>query len=195
MAVGADHHAARERVLLEHDLVDDAGAGLPEADAVLGRNRFEEVVDLGVDVVGDSEVDATFTLGLDEMVAVDCRRHGDLGQAGGHELEQRHLGGGVLHGDAIGIEIRVAATALELLILRIAEMVHENLLGERERATQTGAAQLDTLGEAAVDGVDQFDRGGGGNGHGGTSRKSADTNRCPNGVGVRVYGNRNGPEM
>ena len=40
VAVGADHHPAREGVLLEHDLVDDAAARLPEADAVLGRHRL-----------------------------------------------------------------------------------------------------------------------------------------------------------
>ena len=33
--VGADHHAAGERVVLQDDLVDDAAAGSPEADAVL----------------------------------------------------------------------------------------------------------------------------------------------------------------
>ena len=36
--VGADHHAAGERVVLEHDLVDDPAARLPEADAVLRRH-------------------------------------------------------------------------------------------------------------------------------------------------------------
>ena len=34
VGVGADHHAAGERVVLEHDLVDDPAARLPEADAV-----------------------------------------------------------------------------------------------------------------------------------------------------------------
>ena len=46
--VGADHQPAGERVVLEHDLVDDARARLPEADAVLRRDRCEEVVDLRV---------------------------------------------------------------------------------------------------------------------------------------------------
>ena len=35
------------------------------------------------------------------------------GEAGGHELQQRHLGGGVLHGDAVGVEVVVAAAPLE----------------------------------------------------------------------------------
>ena len=38
--------AAREGVVLQHDLVDDARARLPEADAVLARGRAQEVVDL-----------------------------------------------------------------------------------------------------------------------------------------------------
>ena len=38
VAVGADHHPAGEGVVLQHDLVDDAAARLPEADAVLGRH-------------------------------------------------------------------------------------------------------------------------------------------------------------
>src|SRR5207244_8517407 len=37
VAVGADHHPAGERVLLEHDLVDDARPRLPEADPEIGR--------------------------------------------------------------------------------------------------------------------------------------------------------------
>ena len=46
VAVGADHHPAGERVLLEHDLVDDPRARLPEADAVLRTHGAQELVDL-----------------------------------------------------------------------------------------------------------------------------------------------------
>jgi len=42
--VGADHQQAGERVVLQNDLVDDARAGLPEADAVLGAGRRQKVV-------------------------------------------------------------------------------------------------------------------------------------------------------
>jgi hypothetical protein len=78
VAVGADHHAAGEGVVLEHHLVDDAGARLPEADAVLGRHDSRksytsalfssvgQVLDLGAD------------LGLDEVVAVHGGGHGHL---------------------------------------------------------------------------------------------------------------------
>ena len=92
-----------------------------------------------------------FSLGLDEVVAVHGGGHGHLGEAGGHELQQRHLGGGVLHGDAVGVEVGVAAAPLELLALRVAEVVDEDLLGEGERPAEALAAEGGALGEAAVD--------------------------------------------
>ena len=79
------------------------------------------------------------------------RGHGDLGQAGGHELEQRHLGGGVLHGDPVGIEVGVAAAPLELLALGVAEVVDQDLLGEGQRAARALTAEGDALGQAGVD--------------------------------------------
>ena len=86
VAVGADHHAARERVLLEHDLVDDARAGAPEADAVLGGDRLEKVVHLLVALLGGEEVGLRADLGLNEVVAVNGGRHGHLREPSGHEL-------------------------------------------------------------------------------------------------------------
>ena len=112
VAVGADHHPAGERVLLEHDLVDDPRAGLPEADAVLRRHRAQELVDLGVGVERRLEVDVGADVRLDEVVAVHGRGHRDLRQAGGHELEQRHLRGGVLHRDAVGAVVGVVDAAI-----------------------------------------------------------------------------------
>ena len=97
---------AGEGVLLEDDLVDDPRARLPEPDAVPGRHGAQEVVDLLVGLLGHAEVDRGADLGLDQVVAVDRRRHPHLGQAGGHELEERHLGGGVLHGHPVGAAAR-----------------------------------------------------------------------------------------
>ncbi len=141
VAVGADHHPAGERVVLEHDLVDDPAARLPEADAVLGRDRAEEVVDLGVGVLGDLEVLDRPDLGLDQVVAVDGGGHRDLGQAGGHELEQRHLRGGVLHGDAVGVEVGVGAAPLGAGRLGVAEVVEQDLLGEGQRLARPAPAR------------------------------------------------------
>ena len=80
------------------------------ADTVL-----QEVVDLAVGVDGDLQVLRGADLGLDQVVAVDRRGHRGLVEAGGHELEQRHLRGGVLHGDPVGVEVGVGSGPLELL--------------------------------------------------------------------------------
>ena len=63
MAVGADHHAAGNRVVLEHNLVNDAAAWTPETDAVFCRNRTQEVVDLFV-VVDRAVVEDCLNLAL-----------------------------------------------------------------------------------------------------------------------------------
>jgi hypothetical protein len=145
--------------------VDDPRARLPEADAVAGRDRAEELVDLAVDVEGELEIDVGAGLGQDQVVAVDRGRHGGLVEPGGHELEQRHLGGGVLHGDAVGVEVGVADAPVEPGALRFAQVVEEHLLGEGQRSTEALAAEGGAFAEPAVDGVDELDRGGGGDGH------------------------------
>ncbi len=50
---------------------------------------------------------------------MDGGGHHDLVEAGDQELEGDDLGQGVLEGDAVGIEVGVAAPALELLAVRI----------------------------------------------------------------------------
>ena len=162
VAVGADHHPAGEGVVLEDDLVDDARAGPPEADPVLRRHGTEEVVDLLVGVDRHAEVDRRADLRLDQVVAVDRRRDRRLRQPGGHELQQRHLGGGILHGDAVGVEVVVAGAALDLLVGGIGEVVDQDLLGERERPAEPLTTQRDPLGEAGIDALDEGDRRGGG---------------------------------
>ena len=92
------------------------------------------------------------------------RRRGDLGEAGGHELQQRHLGGGVLHGDAVGVEVGVALAAHEVLALRVEEVVQEDLLGEREWPAEALAADGGPLGKRGVDALDELDGGGGADG-------------------------------
>ena len=169
VAVGADHHPAGEGVVLEHDLVDDARARLPEADAVAGRHRPEELVDLAVDVEGELEVEVGAGLGQDQVVAVDGARHRRLVEAGGHELQQRHLGGGVLHGDPVRVEVGVADAAVEPGVAGRAQVVEQDLLGEGERPAEALAAEGDPFGEPAVHAVDELDRGGRGDGHGGDS--------------------------
>ena len=117
------------------------GARLPEADPVLRRHALQEVVDLGVRVDGDAEVDLRADLRLDQVVTVHGRRDSHGRQARGHELQQRHLRGRVLHGHAVGIEVGVAAPPFEPGGLCISQMVDEDLLGQGERVIEALAGR------------------------------------------------------
>src|SRR5690606_18952211 len=95
---------------------------------------------------------------LNEMITVRGGGDLDFGQAGGHELKPRHLGGRVLHGDAVGAQIDVAVAPLEFLIGGV-EVVHQDLFGKGQSAAETGAGGGDAFVQMAVDVVNQLDRG------------------------------------
>ena len=76
--------------------MNDSGARFPEADAVLGSGRGQEVVDLLVEVLGPVQILLALNLGLDQVVAVDGGGHRHLGETRRDELEHGHLGSGVL---------------------------------------------------------------------------------------------------
>jgi len=56
-------------------------ARFPEAESVLGARTAQELVDLGVDVLGAGQILLAALLGLDQVVAVDGGRDLDLWQA------------------------------------------------------------------------------------------------------------------
>lgn len=130
--VGTDHKTTGESVVLEDDLVNDTRAGLPETDVVLGARGAKEVIDLLVDVVGASQILLATNLGLNQVVAVDGGGSGDAGHAGAHELEEGHLGGGILASNTVGTELEVAGATLDLLTVRVVQVRVENLLSEGE---------------------------------------------------------------
>ena len=161
VAIGADHHPAGKGVLLEHDLVDDAGARLPEADAVLRRHGSEELVHLGVHVERTPQVDVGTDARLDEMVAVHGGRHLHARQAGGHELEQRHLRGGVLHGHAVGPVVGIVDRPFDADGGGVVGMGEQHLLGERQGTAEPAAGIGQRPGELGVDRLDELDGRGG----------------------------------
>ena len=114
--VGADHHAARESVVLEHHLVDDAGARFPEPEPIAGRRRLQEVVDLAIAIDGGFHVLDRARFREDQMVAVNGGRHRRRVPAGEHELEESHLRGGVLHRDPVGPQLEVCTSPIELIV-------------------------------------------------------------------------------
>jgi hypothetical protein len=148
--VGTNEESTGESVVLEDNLVNDTGSGPPEANVVLCAGCGQEVVDLLVDIIGAGEILCAADLGLDKMVAVHRRRRLDLGHAGRHELQDGHLGGGVLASYAVGAELEVAGAALNLLVVRVVEMRVEDLLGKGERAVEALAHDAQVLAHLLV---------------------------------------------
>ena len=165
MAIGAEHHAAGEGVVLEHDLMDDSGTWCPEAGAVLGTDLFEEVVDLTVGVGRDHEVGLAVDASLDQVIAVGRSRHRCAVEASSHELQPCHLGGGILHGHPVGAKVGVGNAPLEASSARIVEVIDQNLLGQGKGSSELLTTPRKTFVECAVHLVDEFDWGFGKDGH------------------------------
>jgi len=87
---------------------------------------------LSIIYLGASKIGLAFGLGLDEVVTVDGRGDGDLGDASGNELEQGHLGGGVLASNAVRAELQVRLAADNVLVLGVVQVTVDDLLGEGE---------------------------------------------------------------
>ena len=137
--VRADDERARESVVLEDDLVNDAGARAPEAGAILCSGRLQKVVDLLVLGERFAEVALALDARLDEVVAVDRRRHRHRLAPRLAELQHRRLPEHVLQDDAVGTQEEIAASRLHLLVLRIVEVAQQDLVGESQRVTEPSA--------------------------------------------------------
>lgn len=133
--VSSDHKTSGEGVVLNDNLVNDTRTGLPETHAVLGTSSREELVDLLVSLLGAVKISDTFLLGLDEVITVDSGGDSGLGEARGNELKHSHLGGGILHGNAIGAELEVSLTTNNVGgRVGVVEVTINDLLGEGKRA-------------------------------------------------------------
>ena len=87
--------------------MDDARARGPEAYSELCRRRLQEIVDFLVLGLCGRKVFTHAHVGTNEVVAMHCGWHGDMTLASVHELQERHLRRGVLHGHAVGTEIHI----------------------------------------------------------------------------------------
>ncbi len=137
--IGADDQLARKRVILQHDLVNDPGARLPEAASVLGRGRAQEVVDLAAFVERRPQVGSAVGAGLDEMVAMYGGRHRDPVALRLHELQHAALAEHVLENHAVRPNRQIAAARLQILFFGRVEMPEEHLVGQRQRPLQPAA--------------------------------------------------------
>ena len=127
--VGANNQFPRKGVLLEHNLMDDARTRSPEAGAVFGCSRTQEIVDLLVLGERLAEILPALVARLDQVVAMHRRRHGDLVAPRLHELQQTGLPQYILEHDAVGPGLQIALARLELLVLRVVEMPEQYLVG------------------------------------------------------------------
>jgi hypothetical protein len=89
--------------------------------AYLGRRGRKEVVHLLVNLVGTREILCAADLCLNQVVAVDGGRDRRGVHACGHELEERHLRGGILASDSLQDHESRYSTNLESKHVRPAE--------------------------------------------------------------------------
>ena len=143
--VSTDHQTTGESIVLQDDLVNDTGTGLPETNVVLASSRGKEVIDLLVDLVGAGKILVTTNLSLDQVIAVDSGGGSDRGHASGHELQNSHLSGGVLASDTVGAHPKVGLATLDVLAMRIIKVRVQNLLSVGKRAAQALANNAQVL--------------------------------------------------
>ncbi len=136
MGIGADHHAAGKRIVLQDDLVDDAGPRLPEPEAVFRGGGLQEIVYLAVLVHGCIHVRPGALVGEDQMIAVHGGRHRNLRDAGLGKLEQGHLRSGVLQGDPIRVQLQVAFSGPEVCAGRIVQVAEKHFFRQGQRSSQ-----------------------------------------------------------
>ena len=137
MGVRPDHHAARERVVLQDDLMDDTGTRLPETDAVAGSRRGQEIIDFRIGLQGVREIRFSAFLRADEVIAMNRGGHTHGLAARAHELQQRHLRRRILHRHAVGTELAEILEPPERLHgRRIVHVCIQDLLRQRQRPAQ-----------------------------------------------------------
>ncbi len=137
--VGADDHKTRRGVVFEHHLMHDPRARLPELRAVARRRRAQKLVDLVVLEKRGAQIGEPVGARLNQVIAVNARRHRHLLLSGLHELEHARLPQHILKDHAIRAQQEVALTAQKLLPARVVEVAKEDLVSQGQRTAQPGA--------------------------------------------------------
>lgn len=131
--------------------MNNARAWLPEPKPVTLRCAAQEVVDLPIRFKGCLHVFTCSHTRLNEVVAVNGGGDGDRVAPRLHELEDGHLGGGILHDHAIGLEGQVVHPALNRLCRKVTKMRDENFLGQGQWAAEFLARCRVRLGKPIVE--------------------------------------------
>ena len=87
--------------------MDDARSRPPKTDVVLGTRAGQKIVDLFVDILSSCQVLFASDLRFDQMVTMDCSGGSDGRHPSRHELEDRHLGRGILTCDPVRSKLQI----------------------------------------------------------------------------------------
>jgi hypothetical protein len=114
----------------------------------------QEAVDLFVVLDRARQVLGGSALGANEVVAVHRRGHRHALAARLHELQQRHLGRGVLQRDTIDVESKDRTTALPFLAVEVVAVRYQDFFREGQAAAERLAGTGKTVGHGGVEGAD-----------------------------------------
>ena len=118
MGVCSDHHSTWESIILEHDLMYDARSRPPETNMIFLRYRIKEIIHLFVSLSRNRQILLYTNVGTYQVVAMHRCRHSHLILSGVHELQQRHLSSGILHGNTVRTEVYIIFTPFERFYIR-----------------------------------------------------------------------------
>ena len=120
--------------------------------------RPQEMVDLAVVRERGDEIAFGPVARRREVIAVNGRRNGYFGSSALHELQQGHLSGGVLHGNAIGGKINIGGASFEHFGRRTLPKVGvKNFLREGEWFTNQLTGGVHPFGETGINLFDHLD--------------------------------------
>ena len=136
---------ARKGIVLEHHLMDDPGARLPETAAVFRRRGAKEVVNLLALIEGSPQIGLAIGPRLNKMVAVDRGRHRDAVTLCLHELQHAALAKHILKNHAIGTEGEIAVAWLQFLRFGGVEMAEQHFVRKRQRLLHSTADDGEVL--------------------------------------------------
>ena len=74
-----------------------------------------------------------------QVIAMNGGRDGRIVAARHHQVKERHLGGCVLHGDAVRPKLAVGRPRVEILLAGVRQVPEQDLLGVGEWAPETRA--------------------------------------------------------
>ena len=128
MRVRSYHHSTRKCIIFQYYLMYNTRTQLPETDTVSGRNITQEIVYFFICLGSSGNIFPSSSIGLYQMVAMYCRRYGNLFATCIHKLQQCHLCGCILHCYTVRAEVYIIFSPFVVFYsLLIKQMSIQNL--------------------------------------------------------------------